>query len=898
MVDAVVSFVLERLGDFLIQEAVFLGGVGNEAKLLQNELEWMQCYIANAEGKQVDDPMIRKWLSDITEISYDIEDVIDKIILQVHEKTTIDLDEEKKPAGGCFSPLSCTIFNKKSSPSNKGKEKVNLYNTGKGIEVLKIRINDLSRKREWYGLQDSAYKTEGKTNTTTTTLGRLKQLRRATSFSVEEKIVGFEDDANSLLAKLLDGESHRSVISIYGMGGLGKTTLAKKLYHTHGVKMKFIRRAWVSVSQDYNTCDLLIRIIHSFGIASMKTDDLKHMTEEELERYLYGSLRGRLYLIVIDDVWQKEAWESIKRAFPDSNNGSRVIITTRIREVAERSDERTHAHKLRFLRLDESWQLFCEKTFGNSDANDADVELKTLGMEMVQKCSGLPLAIVVLGGLLSTKSKLQEWKLVREHIWQNLRDDSIHVSYLLALSFNDLPYRLKLCFLYLSLFPEDFEIDVEKLLRLWIAEGFIPQERYQMLEDMAKNSFDDLVGRSLILIEKRSWGRVATCRVHDLFRDLAIQKAKELKFLHIYDQFKPLTGDPSRTSMCRRQAIYSAEDVCSSLRMSNANMRSILFFNPDKALEVTINFPVMCKFKFLRVLDFDGYDKRYSGVLYEGIGKLIYLKHLGLRKLGFSQLPSSILNLWRLQTLDLFSRGAEVELPNKVYKLQELRHLIGLFTGPLQIDSLTKLQSLKFVNNESWSKINPEKLVNLRELSIYSRLCTEEKVFRFDSVVKLPRLEQLSVRLSPGDSFASLQPLSSCSYLTDLRLLGNLKKLPEDIDVALPNLECLLLKNSWLRDDPMPLLGKLPCLMILYLHYNFYSGKRLTCRALSFPRLEILKLGRDDQLEKWRVEEGAMPRLRGLSMPQNSTLRIPERLRSIPPPAESEFETGDLDLLF
>ncbi|TXG48597.1 hypothetical protein EZV62_024472 [Acer yangbiense] len=426
MVDAVVSFVLERLGDFLIQEAAFLGGVGNEAKLLQNELERMQCYIANAEGKQVDDPMIRKWLSDITEISYDIEDVIDKIILQVHEKMTIDLDEEKKPAGGCFGPAII-----------------------------------------------------------------LKQLRRATSFSVEEKIVGFEDDANNFL-------------------------------DTDDVKMKFIRRAWVSVSQEYNTCDLLIRIIHSFGIASVKTDDLKHMTEEELERYLYGSLRGRVYLTVIDD--------------------------------------------------------------------------------------------------------------------------------------------------------------------------------------------------------------------------------------------------------------------------------------------------------FIRVLDFDGYDKRYFGILYEEIGKLIYLKHLGLRKLGFSQLPSSI-----LKTLDLFSRVAEVELPNKVYKLQELRHLIGLFTGPLQIDSLTKLQSLKFVNNESWSKINPEKLVNLQELSIYSRLCTEEK------------------------------------------------KLPEDIDVALPNLECLLLKNSWPRDDPMPLLGK----------------------VLSFPRLEILKLGRDDQLEEWRVEEGAMPRLRGLSMPQNSTLRIPERLRSI-----LEFETGDLDLLF
>ncbi|TXG65564.1 hypothetical protein EZV62_006839 [Acer yangbiense] len=874
MVDAVVSFVVERLGDFLIQEAEFLGGVKKKVMWLKDELGWMQCYIANAEEKQIDNPMLRKWLSDITEISYEIEDVLDKFILQV------------KP--GSF--ISSFI---------KGK----LFETGKKIEEFQIRINDLSRKRELYGLRALDDK-EGKSNSTT--LGKFKQLRRATSFTVDEKIIGFEDEANSLLAKLLDEEQRRSVISIYGMGGLGKTTLAKKLYHSQVVKMKFIRRAWVSVSQDYNTRDLLIRIIHSFGIKSKKTEELKDMSEEELERYLNGSLRGRLYLVVIDDVWQKEAWESLKRAFPDSNNGSRVIITTRIREVAERSDERTHAHKLRFLRLDESWQLFCEKTFGNSDVNDADAELKALGIEMVQKCSGLPLAIVVLGGLLSTKSKLQEWKLVREHIWQNLRNDSIHVSYLLALSFNDLPYRLKLCFLYLSLFPEDFEINVERLMRLWIAEGFIPQERYQILEDMAMNNFDELVGRSLILIEKRCWGRVATCRVHDLFRDLAIQKSNELKFLHIHDQFKPSTCDPSSSSMCRRQAIYLAGDVRSSLGISNRNIRSILFFNPDKA-KVKLNFPLMCKFRFLRVLNFDGYDGRFPMDLYEGIGKLICLKHLGFRKSGVSKLPSSILKLRRLQTLDVFSRvtdlftvgrATEVELPEKVYKLHELRHLVGLFTGPLKIDSLTKLQSLKFVNSKSWSKINPEKLVNLRELSIYSRLCTEANVFCFDSVVKLLRLERLSVRLSSGDSFASLQPLSSCSDLIDLRLYGNLKKLPADIDVVLPNLECLLLKNSCLTDDPMPLLGKLPSLMILCLNFNFYCGKKLMCSALSFPRLEIIKLSRDDQLEEWQVEEGAMPRLRGLSMPQNSRLRIPERLRSIPPPAESEFETGELDPLF
>ncbi|TXG65588.1 hypothetical protein EZV62_006863 [Acer yangbiense] len=784
MVDAIVSFVVERLGDFLIQEAEFLGSVNKKVMWLKDELEWMQSYIANAEAKQIDNPMIRKWLSDITEISYEIEDVLDKLFLQL------------KP--GRLSSMPSFIKSKK------------LHGTGKKIEEFQIRINDLSRRRELYGLQDLDHgKTEGQSSNTT--LGRLKQLRRVTSFTVDKKIIGFEDEVNVLLAKLLDKEPCRSVISIYGMGGLGKTTLAKKLYHTNDVKMKFNRRAWVSVSQDYNTHDLLIRIIRSFGFTDFTTEQLKNFYEEELERYLFGSLIGRSFLVVIDDVWQKEAWESLKRAFPDSEKGSRVIITTRIWKVAESSDERTHAHKLRFLRLDESWQLLCEKTFGNSDAND------------------------------------------------------------------------------------DFEIDVKKLIRLWIAEGFVPRERYQTLEDMAKCNFDELVGRSLILIEKRSWGRVATCRVHDLLRDLAIRKARELKLLHICDQLKPSTWDPSSTSTCRQQAIYSAVDVCPALQISNPNMRSILFFTPEKALRVTIlNFPLVYKFRFLRMLDFDGYDQRCSGNLYEGIGNLIYLKHLGLRKLGFNKLPSSILKLKRLQTLDLYSDGVEIELPNKVYKLQELRYLFGSLTGHLRIDSLTKLQSLKFVNSESWSKINSGKLVNLRELSIYSKFSNSGgKVFRFDTVVKLPRLEQLSITLCAGDCFASLQPLSSCSNLIDLRLYGNSGKLPEDIDVVLPNLECLLLKNTCFKDDPMHLLGKLPSLVILYLDFNFFYGKEIVCTAWSFPRLELLKIGMDDLLEEWQVEEGAMPKLRGLSMPRNTCLRIPVRLRSIPRPAESEFETGE-----
>ncbi|KAK0600754.1 hypothetical protein LWI29_018104 [Acer saccharum] len=312
MVDAVVSFALNRLTDFLIQEAAFLGSVRKEVQWLKNELGWMQCYIASAEERQNEDPIVRKWLNDITKIAYDAEDVIDKFILQVHDEETDreqDTNMETKPTG-CFPSMSSCVKCKKKV--NLPKKVVNLHDIGNNIEELKTRINDLPRIRELYQLESSTNKREGNSSNS---LATLRQLRRTTSFSVEKNVVGHDDGTTSLLAKLFDPDRRRFVVSIYGMGGLGKTTLAGKLYHHLHVKMNFDCRAWICVSQDYNTRDLLLRIISSFGFTTKKTEELQQMNEEGLERYLHESLQGRSYLLVADDIWNKEAWESFKEPF-------------------------------------------------------------------------------------------------------------------------------------------------------------------------------------------------------------------------------------------------------------------------------------------------------------------------------------------------------------------------------------------------------------------------------------------------------------------------------------------------------------------------------------------------------------------------------------------------------
>ncbi|CAL2265720.1 unnamed protein product [Prunus armeniaca] len=183
--------------------------------------------------------------------------------------------------------------------------------------------------------------------------------------------------------------------------------------------------------------------------------------EEEMVKQLHEFLRGRKYLVVLDDVWEKEVWDSLEVAFPTSGMaGSKVMLTTQNREGALHADGRSIPHEPRMLTEDESLELFGKKSLPGMDYFPSD--LGNLGREMVTKCGDLPLAVVVLGGLPSMKIKTkEEW----EH----------RVSAILVLSYKDLPFYLKSCFLHLGLFPEDFSIPKTQLTRLWLAEGFLPQ---------------------------------------------------------------------------------------------------------------------------------------------------------------------------------------------------------------------------------------------------------------------------------------------------------------------------------------------------------------------------------------------------------------------------------------
>nr|ABF00985.1 disease resistance protein RPP13 variant [Arabidopsis thaliana] len=825
MVDAITEFVVGKIGNYLIEEASMFMAVKEDLEELKTELTCIHGYLKDVEAREREDEVSKEWSKLVLDFAYDVEDVLDTYHLKL---------EERSQRRGL------------RRLTNKIGRKMDAYSIVDDIRILKRRILDITRKRETYGI-GGLKEPQGGGNTSSL---RVRQLRRARSVDQEEVVVGLEDDAKILLEKLLDyEEKNRFIISIFGMGGLGKTALARKLYNSRDVKERFEYRAWTYVSQEYKTGDILMRIIRSLGMTSgEELEKIRKFAEEELEVYLYGLLEGKKYLVVVDDIWEREAWDSLKRALPCNHEGSRVIITTRIKAVAEGVDGRFYAHKLRFLTFEESWELFEQRAFRNIQRKDEDL-LKT-GKEMVQKCRGLPLCIVVLAGLLSRKTP-SEWNDVCNSLWRRLKDDSIHVAPIVFdLSFKELRHESKLCFLYLSIFPEDYEIDLEKLIHLLVAEGFIQGDEEMMMEDVARYYIEELIDRSLLEAVRRERGKVMSCRIHDLLRDVAIKKSKELNFVNVYNDH---VSQHSSTT-CRREVVHHQFKRYPSEKRKNKRMRSFLYFGELKFL-VGLDVETM---KLLRVLDLGALRGPFASN-----GDLIHLRYLRFDgdSLRHFDIAAIISKLRFLQTLDA-SHLCPIYDTIDLRKLTSLRHVIGRFFGNLLIGDAANLQTLRSISSDSWSKLKHELLINLRDLFIYEMI------------------RSVPVSWASLTKLRSLRVLKLETYGRNLSL--ELEEAVRSMDVISPSLESVTLVRITFEEDPMPFLQKMPRLEDLILENCDYSGGKMSISEQGFGRLRKLDLLMRS-LDELQIEEEAMPNLIELEISvskRETKLIIPNRLRA------------------
>lgn len=429
---------------------------------------------------------------------------------------------------------------------------------------------------------------------------------------------------------------------------------------------------------------------------------------------------------------------------------------------------------------------------------------------------------------------------------------AMDVSEVLALSYDDLPYYLKPCFLYLSQFPEDYKIQVEKLIYMWIADGILltlhnerPGE--ESLEDFGERCVEELVQRGLVQAEKRDFsGRVKTCQLHDLMRDLCLRKAKEENFSEILDQRSG--KEVSCTSITqgrriRRLVVWSGGRAPNFLPLQTQHLRSFLYINSEKHLNqeegtkyCTEMITLLESFKLLRVLDLEGFGKGSVAPdlkISDHIGELIHLKFFSIRNTTITELPPSIEKLSSLLTLDLRS-DATLEIPNVIWKLRNLRNLYfpkncSSRSNEIQLPS-KKLRKVKYLPAMS---INIESLNSLRELVVHRQDCYEAMAETF--------------------------------------------KLPSKM---LQNLTSLSLTDTKSDRDPMEELEKLPSLEILNLWRDAFTGVRMNCSSQGFPQLRTLSLGHLKKLRYWGIDEGAMPNLCQLKITNCSKLRkVPEGLK-------------------
>eukprot|EP00268_Persea_americana_P018912 TRINITY_DN1970_c0_g1_i3.p1 TRINITY_DN1970_c0_g1~~TRINITY_DN1970_c0_g1_i3.p1 ORF type:complete len:852 (+),score=107.12 TRINITY_DN1970_c0_g1_i3:304-2859(+) len=841
--EAVVTSVAERLDDLLIQDAPLFK---REITSIHTELNKLRCFMKDADSRQSEDREVKNWLAQIRGLCYDLEDVLDTFFIsQSAEKGDGFLDSLKRPS---------SFLGKR-----RGRHEV-----AKQIQQLKQKMSDISRQREDYGIRDI-----NKGRQEASSSGQSLQDRRRFSAVLEEpEVVGLQEEISALKKQLIHGEGRRCVVSIVGMGGLGKTSLARKVYHD--VKDDFDCHAFIYLSQNFRKKDVLIRVITC--VMSKSRAEIENLPQDELGTMLRDHLEGKKYLVVIDDIWSIDAWDYLKLILPDTGQSkSRVMLTTRIKHVALHADPVSLPHEMRLLNNYEGWELFMKKVFpGENPSAACPSELEKTGREILAKCGGLPLTILVLGGLLAGKEKtFREWSNVLESVSRHLTEISASCMQILALSYWDLPYYLKPCFLYLGLFPEDYEINSSKLIRLWIAEGFIEQ-RDGMAEDVGEDYLEELACRSMIeVVAKKSNGLVDKCRVHDLLLDVSISEASQQNFFKIYLD----SNTSSSSTSVRRLAFHGNADVYETSKSSNESLRSVLYFSDS---EVPLSKLLNTRPKLLRVLkaDFVDFSKE---ALPKDIGVFAHLRYL---EIGYSPsdrvrlpLPPSIGDLSNLQTLYVW--GSANSLPKEISNLKQLRHLQALgydIDGHPQLENLRNLCTL-YIRAGNWMEDGFDKLTNLRELQIAGDI-TSYCMKLSDTIQKSHNLQLLD--LSLVYSCPTFMPFTCHWHLYEMFLKGRIGKLPE----LPPNLAKLTLLGSELQEDAISTLEKLSNLKILMLGDGSYISKKMICSSGGFPRLELLTLLRLS-IEELIVEEGAMPDIKSVELqllPNLSTTSLPSRV--------------------
>ncbi|XP_037419457.1 disease resistance protein Pik-2-like [Triticum dicoccoides] len=710
-----------KLGEILKAEYKLQTRVKEDVKDLNRELESMQAALRKVGDVPRDqlDEQVKLWANEVREISYKIEDTIDKFMVQVMvTKPAVKPRKLKR-----LKKKMCDLFT----------EFMARHAIGDDIKEIKSRVEKVAARRDRYKVNDVVPNLAGPL---------MVDPRLSALYKDRKELVGIDDSLNELTKKLSneDGDVSKQlqILSVFGFGGLGKTTLAKALYDK--CQAQFDCSAFVPVGRNPSVKKLLNDIL--FEIVGRKNLELD---ERELINKLRGLLENKRYLIIIDDIWDIETWKIVKQ-----NN---------------------YNYSLQPLSPDLSEDLFHIRLSGGQikrlDHLRAEVD------KILHKCGGVPLAIITIASLLVGKP-VEFWSKVYTSIGfgNEENEDVENTRKILLFSYYDLPCHLNTCLLYLSIYPEDHLIEKESLIWKWVAEGFIHEEPVAGLFEIGEVYFNELVNKSMIMpVEGDEYNCIITgCRVHDMILDMICLLSKEEKFITILDSDEQYT-----TSHCNARRLAVQHIVQPLASTSTLQARSL------NAMCNAAMLPSLSCFEVLRVLALEGPSGSHSPNHLEHVGKLVHLKHLKLGSIGISELPKEIGHMKFLLVLDLGENSIN-ELPESIGQLSQLKCLNICKTKidvPCWIGNLTSLEelSLQHVGDQNSNFVTElGKLKELRKLFISGSMCLygDCKMNNWaESIAKLSRIQVIEIDFMYGwrDSIHEESPWEQYALSPQLRVL-------------------------------------------------------------------------------------------------------------------------------
>ncbi|KAH0676654.1 hypothetical protein KY285_024455 [Solanum tuberosum] len=707
-----------------------------------------------------------------------------------------------------------------------------------------------------------------------------KSVERNSSSTVGQIIVGFEEETEWIIRKLTSGPAEIDVISIVGMPGLGKTTLAYRVYNDKSIVDHFDVRAWCTVDQERNEKKLLQKIFNQvIGFKErFSEDDIDDDVADNLRKQLFG----KRYLIVLDDMWDTATLDELRRPFPEFRKGSRVILTSRKKEVALHGKCHSDPLYLRLLRSEESWKLLEKKVFGEECCPD---ELKDVGKMIARKCDGLPLVLDLIGGVISRKEKKEAlWLEVLNNLSSFIFKDEEEVVKVIQLSYDHLSDHVKPCLVYLASYPKDKDIRISQLKDFWIGEGLVEQIEMKSAEEVV----DELISSSLVIPFDNS-----ICKIHDLVHDFCYIKSRKEKLFHFIggSNASPSSGMMARGITIRYdERLFDLDEnfVLFNREKKNPYVKHLLTLKVYYGIKDCLPHNIHLKhLRLLKSLYLKGITLTDSFL--NEISMLVHLKYLNIQTMA-KALPLSFSNLCNLETLVVNNLEGSCMVLSPCFwslaKLRDVRMMCCALFDPdineptvldedLRLENLRTLYELSLPGSEDMEDIF-RRFPNLQNLEVcIAQLHRSAEKICFPRLDVLNELEQLRLSASAWDSFHEYThgfPLN----LKKMRLEGLALTSDSLSRIArLPNLQKLSLKNAiieegkeWnMEDVTFQNLKSLKLLYVLFSEWQVDAEKSFpvlkklfiyTCHKLmeipesfgDIASLELIKVWYSPQLEE------------------------------------------------